>query len=418
MTFIITILKLVIILGVVTTIHEFGHFICSKMFKIGVNEFSIGFGPKIFQKKYKETMYSVRWIPLGGYCAIEGEGEASDSENSFEKKNVFEKFIVLVAGATFNALLSIAIFMVIAFSVGQMYNTKITKISDDSALLKAGIKEGDTIYAINDKKVSLATELVIENYNKEANDIKVSYIRDGVEKEVVVKDAVKDIGYIGVSFLISEDGLSGLNEIDMVAAGGVASKADLKAGDKIISVNGIKTDNSSDVIAIIRENAGKQIELNVDRKGETITKTLTPTSKKIVEFGIISTELTNVTVPLAIDYTVNNIKTILASYVELFKGNVKIDEMSGIVGIGEVVSKTSGVLSFFNLMAIISLAVGIANILPFPPLDGGKIVIVFGEAITRKKLPLKAEAFISYLGFGLLILLTIFVTYKDIIRII
>ena len=90
-SFLITILKLIIILGVVTTIHEFGHFIISKAFKIGVGEFSIGFGPKIIQKKYKDTMYSLRCIPLGGYCAIEGEGEQSDSENSFAKKKYFAK---------------------------------------------------------------------------------------------------------------------------------------------------------------------------------------------------------------------------------------------------------------------------------------------------------------------------------------
>ena len=91
--------------------------------------------------------------------------------------------------------------------------------------------------------------------------------------------------------------------------------------------------------------------------------------------------------------------------------------MSGIVGIGEVVSKTSGLIEFLNLMGIISLAVGVANIMPFPPLDGGKIVIVLGEAITRKKMSVKAEAIISYIGFGLLICLTLIVTYNDILRI-
>ena len=100
MYFIIAIIKLIIILGVVTTIHEFGHFLFSKLFKIGVNEFAIGFGPVIFQKKYKDTMYSLRAIPLGGFCAIEGEDGESDKEDSFAKKNVFQKIIVLVAGAT------------------------------------------------------------------------------------------------------------------------------------------------------------------------------------------------------------------------------------------------------------------------------------------------------------------------------
>ena len=115
---------------------------------------------------------------------------------------------------------------------------------------------------------------------------------------------------------------------------------------------------------------------------------------------------------------VSDVSKIIGPYVDLFKGKVGINDMSGIVGIGEVVSKTSGIISFLNLMAIISLAVGVANIMPFPPLDGGKVVIVLFETITRKKISEKVEAIISYIGFGLLILLTIFVTYKDIIRII
>ena len=121
---------------------------------------------------------------------------------------------------------------------------------------------------------------------------------------------------------------------------------------------------------------------------------------------------------LAFASAYSNVKAIVGSYVDLFRGKVGVKDMSGIVGIGEVVSKTSGILEFLNLMGIISLAIGVANIMPFPPLDGGKIVIVIGEAITRKKLPIKAEAIISYIGFGLLIALTLVVTYNDIIRII
>ena len=130
-----------------------------------------------------------------------------------------------------------------------------------------------------------------------------------------------------------------------------------------------------------------------------------------------STEKVKTTLPLAISSAINNAKTIIGSYIDLFKGKVGIKDMSGIVGIGEVVYKTEGLLEFFNLMAIISLAVGVANLLPFPPLDGGKVVIVVCEAILKKKLPPNAEAIISYIGFGLLILLTIVVTYNDLIRI-
>lgn len=416
MYFILAIIKLIIILGVVTTIHEFGHFIFSKLFKIGVNEFAIGFGPVIFQKKYKDTMYSLRAIPLGGYCAIEGEEGESEKENSFGKKNVFQKIIVLVAGATFNAILACIIFVMIAY-ITPTYTTTITALQENSVLKEAGIVPGDTIVSIDGKKVNLQSELVKQNYNLDDSNVVIEYIRDGKLNEVTVENAVKDIGYIGVSFKISEDGTSVTNEIDMVASGGVAVESGLKAGDKIISLNGNKTNNSTDIILAVREFAGKEVTLQVERNNEVLDIKLVPDSKRLFDLGIYSTEQVKTTIPLAFISAFDNAKTIVGSYVDLFKGKVGIKDMSGIVGIGEVVYKTQGVLEFFNLMAIISLAVGVANLLPFPPLDGGKIVIVTCEAIVRKKLPENVEAIISYVGFALLILLTIVVTYNDIIRI-
>ena len=115
-TFIITIIKLLVILGVVATIHEFGHFLAAKICKIGVNEFSIGFGPQIFQKEFKGTVYTLRCLPLGGYCAIEGEEGTSDREDAFSNKNIFQKIFVLVMGVTFNALLALIIFLAVTLS--------------------------------------------------------------------------------------------------------------------------------------------------------------------------------------------------------------------------------------------------------------------------------------------------------------
>ena len=116
--------------------------------------------------------------------------------------------------------------------------------------------------------------------------------------------------------------------------------------------------------------------------------------------------------------SISTISQIVGSYVDLFKGKVEVTQLSGIVGIGEVVSKTEGFADFLSMLGMISLAVGIANILPFPPLDGGKIVLVLIEWITRRKVSLKVETILSYIGFALLIILTIFVTINDIIRII
>lgn len=417
MSFIITIIKLLIILGVVATIHEFGHFLFAKLFKMGVNEFSIGFGPKIVQKKYKETMYSLRCIPLGGYCAIEGEDGDSEREDSFANKSAIKKIIVLVAGVFFNSVLAAAIFIGIGFS-GNTYNTKITNLTEDSSLAKSGIMQGDEIYSIDGKKVHLYEDLVSKKTDKKENNVIVEYIRNGKLETATVKDAIKDIGYIGVSFVVDEKEALVKNEIDMVASGGAANSAGLKSGDKIIKINGIETENSTKVVNIVRENAGKEINLLIERKGETFEKKLTPDTERYFDFGSFATEMVKPTLKTATYSAVYNFRSIIGSYVDLFKGKVSVTEMSGIVGIGEVVSKTNNFLSFLNLLGIISLAVGVANIIPFPPLDGGKVLLVLIETVTRKKVPVNVEAIISYIGFGLLILLTLFVTYNDIVRII
>lgn len=413
--FILVVVKLLIILGIVATIHEFGHFLFSKMFKVGVNEFSIGFGPKIVQKKFGETMYSLRCIPLGGYCAIEGEEGTSDKENSLQNKNLIQKVLILMMGAGFNAILAAVIFFFISFT-SQTYTTKIESISSDSILYQAGIQSGDTINSINGKKVRTLSEVL----NFDVSDIKdgkieVEYTRDNVLNKVTIENAVKKIGYLGITFNASGDSS---NVIDMVASGGKAFDAGLKAGDKIVSVASVPTNTSKEVVGEIIKYPNQEIEIVISRKGEEITKTVVPESKNSLSLGITSTIVEKTNLYYALVNMGDKFKSIIGSYVDLFTGKVGIKDMSGIVGIGEIVSKSNGFLEFINLLGIISLAVGVANILPFPPLDGGKIVIVVVESIVRKKLSEKAEAIISYIGFGLLIALTIFVTYRDIIRII
>lgn len=413
--FILVVVKLLIILGIVATIHEFGHFLFSKMFKVGVNEFSIGFGPKIVQKKFGETMYSLRCIPLGGYCAIEGEEGTSDKENSLQNKNLIQKVLILLMGAGFNAILAAIIFFFISFT-SQTYTTKIESISSDSILYQAGIQSGDTINSINGKKVRTLSEVL----NFDVSDIKdgkieIEYTRDNVLNKVTIENAVKRIGYLGITFNASGDSS---NVIDMVASGGKAFDAGLKAGDKIVSIASVPTNTSKEVVGEIIKYPNQEIEIVISRKGEEITKTVMPESKNSLSLGITSTIVEKTNLYYAFVNMGDKFKSIIGSYVDLFTGKVGIKDMSGIVGIGEIVSKSNGFLEFINLLGIISLAVGVANILPFPPLDGGKIVIVVIESIVRKKLSEKAEAIISYIGFGLLIALTIFVTYRDIIRII
>ena len=180
-SFIITIVKLLVIILAVATIHEFGHFLASKLLKVGVDEFSIGFGPKIVQKKFRGTMYSLRWLPLGGYCAIEGEEETEenkDSESSYQRKNPLEKIIILSMGVIFNFILALVIFICV-YLPGNVATTQIKSFTEDSVLLEAGLQEDDRIVSINGKEVELYSQISNFDLDSDVNDVEIEYERDG-----------------------------------------------------------------------------------------------------------------------------------------------------------------------------------------------------------------------------------------------
>lgn len=414
MVVIIAIVKLIVILCIVATIHEFGHFIAAKLLKVGVNEFSIGFGPKIIQKKYKETMYSLRWVPLGGYVMIEGEGEESDKPNSFNRKNAFEKCIILSMGVIFNVILAFVILMTTAFTSPTL-TTEIKELKNDSVLIEVGILPGDKITKINGDSVTLAADLFDTKY-AERELTQIEYERNGIIHTVFINDAVKSIGYIGVGFL-SNGTNGGTNKVDSVRPGKPAEKSGIKSGDLILKVNGTEVSSSTEIINLVQQNPNKNLELLIDRNGEVITKTIVPEMQEQFDLGIADVTSVKTNLVYAFDNSVKVITTVAGSYVDLFRGKVVLDDVSSIVGIGVVVSKTVDIVEYLNMLAIISLAIGVANILPFPPLDGGKILFVAIGAVTRKKIPLNVEAIVSFIGFGALILLTLVVTYKDIVRI-
>lgn len=418
MTIVLTIIKLLIVLGIVATIHEFGHFLFAKLFKMTVNEFSIGFGPKIVQKEWRKTKYSLRWIPLGGYVAIEGEDAESNDENAFANKAPWKRIIVLVAGVLFNAILASTIFLGVNLTTAT-YGTKITAIDETSVAYESGLRVGDQITKIGDKVTHIYQDIALFN-ELDKNDVTVEYVRNGQLNTLTVKNAVKDIGYMGVYFdtqKLDKDG-NVLTYIQMVEPGMPANEAKLKADDKILKVAGKEVNFSNDVVNIISENPNTEVEIVVLRGEEELTLKVTPKAKTTFNLGTIAFAEENTNLKYSYYKSISTISQIVGSYVDLFQGKVAVTQLSGIVGIGEVVSKTEGLADFLSMLAMISLAVGIANILPFPPLDGGKVVLVLIEWITKKKVSLKVETILSYIGLILLILLTIFVTINDIIRII
>jgi regulator of sigma E protease len=166
--------------------HEFGHFIVAKLVGVQVNEFSMGMGPAIFQRQRGETLYSVRLLPLGGYCAMEAEDEESDNPRAFTNKSAWEKFLVLIAGAAMNVITALLVMIIAVTAYGMPSNTLGTVTSGQPAA-KAGIAVGDTIVAINDTKTSTWSEVVSAiNSAEQGKTLQVTFKRDGKEKTVSV----------------------------------------------------------------------------------------------------------------------------------------------------------------------------------------------------------------------------------------
>lgn len=418
MSFLITVIELILVLSVVAIVHEFGHFIVAKSFKMSVNEFSIGFGKAIWQKKFKDTTYSFRLILLGGYVDIEGEDGSTKSENSFSNKPCWQRILVLVAGVCFNFILGICIMLGINFA-SDTYTTKLANLSEESVLYEAGLRDGDEITKIGSTVTHIYQDIALyDDITKK--DVEVEYISGGEKKVAIVKNVVSTKGYVGIYFdttALNDDG-SVKACVNIVEPGSRSEKAGIKAGDTIVSVAGVEVQNSAEVIAAVTEHIEEEIDIVVLRDGENKTLKITPAKTEYVNLGITSVEVEPTTLGYSWYKSVNTVIRVVKSYVDLFKGKVKLTQMSGIVGVGQMVSKANGIIELLSLVATISLAIGMANIMPFPPLDGGKVVLVAVEGVTRKRVPEKVELVLSGLGFGLLILLTIFVTIKDIIRII
>lgn len=334
MTFLINVFKVVFLLGFLIFIHEGGHFLAARFFKVKVEAFSIGFGPKIFTKKGKETEYSLSLIPFGGYVKMTGENEKSDEEGSFSKAKVLHRIVIVAAGAIVNIVFAIIVFFILSIFSGYNISTTVSGKLPEAEESLSCIEIGDKILKINDEKIRLKSDI-----------------------------------------------------------------ADALAGFEGGSVR------------VLVERNDKELEFDVEPMEY---------SEGIYILGV-QVALLDATVPERFYYafweTINFVESMFESLIMLFTGNVKIEQMTGPIGISEIVVKSSGVYDFVYLLCLISLSLGVTNLLPIPALDGGRIFLLIIEGIRGKALKEEIELGIQSVGFLLLILLSLYVSYKDILRI-
>lgn len=413
-----TILKIVFILGFLIFIHEGGHFIVAKLCKIKVNEFAIGFGPVILKKQGKETLFQLRLIPLGGFCNMEGEEERSENEGSFSKASIPKRIAVVAAGGLVNIIFALIVYFILMSCVGNNVSNVIDTVMPNYSAQIAGLQENDKIIEINGKKIKNKADLDEALEKSNGNELSILIERNGEEQELKFKPTEEKYNYTGIAVNTASDELTKIAALYPDSPG---ANQGLEVNDVIIAVNGNSVDNDAQkLVDYINESIGEEIKFTVERNGESTDVTITP--------EVMSNYLLGVNLKMAENNFANNIYyafwdtgefafSIVDNLRLLFSGGVSVDQLMGPVGISGVVAQTNGFADFVYILALISISLGFTNLLPFPPLDGGKIVILLIEAIRRKPLQEKTEINIQLVGFMLLMALMIYVTYNDILRI-
>ena len=349
MTTFLYILLGVFMFGLIILVHELGHFLCAKAFGVGIEEFAIGMGPKLFSRMGKDGVrYSLRLIPMGGYVSMIGEDEASEDERALCRKPVWQRMIIVSAGAIMNILLGFVLMGISISLTENVYSTTIdgfyTAAEDGNIVLASeynGLKAGDTIEKIGKRKINVRSDFVYEIMFLKDEPVDVTVRRDG--KRVVIPDMVfATYTESGVTF-----GYSGF----------------------------------------IR------------------TTELEKTFPEIVKQSVCQ--------------SLSAIRMLWVSILNTFKGEYGTEALSGPVGVIDQVKSTVslGWDAFLFLAVMITLNVGMVNLMPLPALDGGRLFFMLIELVRGKPVNPKYEGYVHAAGFILLMGLMLFVTYNDIVRI-
>lgn len=412
-TFLINALKVIFVLGFLVLIHEGGHFLVAKLFKVKVNEFSIGFGKKLISKTKGETEYSIRMIPLGGFVSMLGEEERSDDERSFSKQSVPKRIAICAAGGIINIIFGLLVYFILLFCVGNFVSKEVGSVVEGYGAEAAGILPGDEIVSINDKKVFISSdisEIVAENG---LNELNIVLKRNDETKNITVNPVEEKTKSLGIYLDDSKE-----CKISYIAKDSPVN-GKINLGDTILAINDENLNGDTEKLnKLVQESTG---EINVKIKSGNEEKVISIMPKEYSNYyiGVIFKQADkDFATRLYYSWfeTGDFILSLADNVKSLFTAKVSVNDMMGPIGISKTVSETSGIRDFIYLMALISLSLGITNLLPIPALDGGKIFILLIEAIRRKPMKESTEIFIQMIGFSLLILLSIYISYIDVLR--
>ncbi len=419
MTVLIIIIAVLLFLTVIM-VHEFGHFIFAKLFGVKVNEFAVGMGPKILKKQGKETLYTLRLLPIGGFCAMEGEDEVSEDERAFNKKKVWQRMIIVVAGALFNIILGF-IFMLILTAQEPYY---------------ASNTISEALTPVSQSDIAILSDSDISFYAKTGSDNTVRYFRGSYNKvseeyylsKIAENESYKDLFYV-------ETDPSGDKSYFY---GKPQEENDFRVGDTILSVNGHRSLCLNDAYFAMSLDEDGVMDIELIRDGEKITIEKSFVRVKTDYAGVYQTVLDFYVEPIEKTFgsvcqqtfyeSLYFVRSVYISLFRLVTGQSGFNEMSGPVGIASVIGEAAEIgfaesfMAGFNnilyIMALIAFNLGIINLLPLPALDGGRLIFLIIEGIRRKPVNPKYEGIVHFIGLLLFFALMIAITFNDVSRLI
>ena len=450
MTALIYIASFLVLLGVLVTIHEYGHFIVARMCKVHVQRFSLGMGPVIYKRLDKHgTEIALSLLPLGGYVSmitdrlIELEPEVREQltddqiKNTFDSRPKWQRASIMVAGPLANFLLSIFIFSIIFLNTPDPQTVPVIKEVDSSIVLKSSdqfILPGDRISSINSVNVNESKDLNLELLSLAGFTgfidlgIKRLDINEIVDVNIYVEDFLptsesqtKPLTYLGLAVEYKMKPIIG-----QTISGGPANIARIEANDVVLSIGNSRVDYASDIRESISSMPNKDISIKVLRDNNVIDlpvsigSLINDTGDEIgvlgVSFGTKRSFIQAVSKGVYETYNLS-IKT-LQFIGKMLTGNMGAENLSGPIGIAQMAGNTAqaGLLPFMYLMALLSISLGVLNLLPIPVLDGGQLTLLGIEAVRGKPLSEKTENIIYTGGAVMVGALMIFAIFNDVSR--
>jgi regulator of sigma E protease len=438
-----------VVLGVLVAFHEWGHFLAARWVGVRVLKFSLGFGPKLIGRQVGETEYLVSAVPLGGYVKLFGEDETEavtpeERARSFSHKPLASKMLVVAAGPGFNFVLAYLIFAGWLSTGAPLFvptfrdlTPDIEALRPDSPAALAGVKLGDRIIRVNDKDIATKTELLDAVAKSHGKPLTLDLRRGDQVKTVIVTPTAIEGQENGKPMTIYRIGTEETAPvITAVMGGSPASAAGFKDGDRVIGIEGQEIHTWAQMTSLVKESPHKPLHVQVRRDGRVVSLIVTPNAERVVVDGK-PTEVGKIGISGPGRSIIRSPNAILAAWhgleatwgwteltaVGIYKmvlGEISSKNIGGPLTIANISGEAAaqGASSVVFLIAILSINLGVLNLLPIPILDGGHLLFFGIEAVLRKPLGERQREIAQQVGLVLLICIMVFAFWNDIERLI